>query len=207
MKTILICLLALCAGIGTVRAQEKKDSAAVTYSLHGNPEVYAFVQKTGVISSNVTAYAFMQVAKHWAVSAYFLIENDKDPNGTGGEGIFGPTYLSHGLEAGVLVGLETGTKMWRLSPWFLLRSKNDKFVFLAVYETGASGSGFRGEAWQTFKKFGKWELRGGGIDHIYRVGPAIKLVYKKTYIFSCPYMFSWNKEEGPAALIGIGAEL
>lgn len=205
MKKIIVSVLSIFA-FSPVFAQEKEKPASDSSAIHANPEAFEFFNKDGSYSANVAVYGFAPVYKHWAISMYFLIENDRDTVVSGAEGLIGPSYVSKCFEAGILLGIETPQKGLRYSPWFVVRSKNERFVSLFVYEKGPSGEGLRAEAWYSFKLNENWQIKAGAIAHRPHYGPAVKIQRKKLYLYADPYMWSWDAKEPAVSLIGLGAE-
>jgi hypothetical protein len=141
------------------------------------------------------------------ISTFALVEHDHDTPGWA-EAMVGPSYVSKCFEAGMLFGFETGKDFWRFSPWMILRSKNEQFSMLAVYENGASGEGFRFEGYaRVTKSERKLKFYPGFVVHSSHCGPSFKFGKEKMYFFLAPYLVSWKVEEQPLTLLGIGADL
>lgn len=207
MKKIILSIATIFSFVPAFAQENETKPSGEASSLHSNPEVYDFFTKGSSYSANVSDYSVLPVRKHFGLSMYMLVEEDRDSLTSGAEALVGPTYLSKYFEVGILGGIEVNKKLWRYSPWFLVRSKDDKFTSLFVYEQGASGEGIRVETWYKVAKLGKWEMRCGGIVHRPHYGPGIKLGYKKSYLYSAPYMWSWDDKEPSVAVIGAGIEL
>lgn len=206
MRKILCYLTLICIGHGSF-AQEKEKSELLT--LKTNAEAYTFLEKGSEHSTNGALYLAMPAfskSHHFVISMFALVEHDHDTSGWA-EVTIGPSYVSKCFEAGVLVGLETGKDFWRFSPWLILRSKKEIFNLLAVYETGASGSGFRAEGYALVTNpKQKFKFSCGVVAHSPHIGPSFKIGYKKVYLFCAPQMISWNPDEKPVTLIGIGTD-
>ncbi len=177
--------------------------------LKANTEAYSFLDKDGERSTNAAVYLAIPAFRnpHFVISTFALVEHDHGAAGWA-ECTIGPSYVSKCFEAGVLFGIETGKDMWRVSPWLILRSKNERFSTLLVYEAGASGSGFRAEGYAVVTDPKKnFRFSCGVVAHSPHIGPALKLGYKKMYLSCAPQMISWDEKEPTVGLVVLGADL
>ena len=183
--------------------------------LRALPEVYNFFNKGGggTLVSDIFLYApIREKPSRFSIGVYVYGERTID-DVPFYQSMVGPTYVfvekkNLHLELGFLAGIESGKEMWRMSPWMLVSAFKDRVSMLAVYETGASGPGYRVQAYSTLNKLeAENKLMAGWVLYGPLTGPSVQFKRKKFALFIAPYVFSIEQKNVASLVTGISGDL